>query len=313
MSTLTDRIESTPAFQVLQRSIENERLAHGILLHAESLAGLESACLTLAGRLLELDDPERVPHHPDFFTLRPANKMRRISVEATRDLIHALNQTAHQGPRKVGVVHEADRMRRESANAFLKTLEEPPGNTTLFLLTTRPYDLLPTIRSRCLIFRLPAELERIDDPDWQTWLSDYRDWITRLRDPQRTNREKTPQIVEAYGLVTRFSVVLGRLTSEAWDAQKKRLPEDADDAAKAAIESGLSKGVRSQLLTEVEAATRHAALADLSPDDAPTAARQLGRVIDALETVSRLLELNLNEQAALEHFLLASLKIWASR
>ncbi|MGF1448391.1 MAG: DNA polymerase III subunit gamma/tau [Opitutales bacterium] len=312
MSTLTDRIERTPAFQVLQRSIENERQAHGILLHGESLAGLESACLSLAADLLDLDNPERAPHHPDFFTLRPANKMRRISVEATRDLIHALNQTPNHGPRKVGVVYEADRMRRESANAFLKTLEEPPGDTTLFLLTTRPYDLLPTIRSRCLIFRLPAELERIADANWQQWLTDYGDWIARLRDPQRTNREKTPQIVEAYGLVTRFSGVLGRLASDAWDVQKKRLPDDADDAAKAAIEAGLSKGVRAQLLTEIEAATRHAALADLSPENASVAARQLGRVIDELETVSRLLELNLNDQAALEHFLLASLKIWTS-
>ncbi|MGF1483341.1 MAG: DNA polymerase III subunit gamma/tau [Opitutales bacterium] len=311
MSTLTERIEGTAAFQVLRRSVEQNRLAHGILLHGESITGLEEACLTLAAKLLEVDDPERVPLHPDFFTLRPANKMRRISVEATRDLIHSLNQTANQGPRKVGVVHDADRMRRESANAFLKTLEEPPGQTTLFLLTTRPYDLLPTIRSRCLMFRLPAELERIADEAWQQLLQGYGDWIVRLSDPDRGAREKTPQIIEAYGFVTRFGVILEQLTAAAWEVQKKRLPEDIDDAQKAAIEAGLSKGIRNQLLTEIENATRSAALQDLEPENAEATARKLSRVVEELEGVARLLELNLNAQAALEHFLLRSVKIWA--
>ena len=45
-------------------------------------------------------------------------------------------------------------MRKEAANAFLKTLEEPPAGTFLFLLTTRPYSILPTIRSRTIVVRL---------------------------------------------------------------------------------------------------------------------------------------------------------------
>ena len=88
-----------------------------------------------------------------------------------------MQKATNQGGRKVGIVIDADRMNAASANAFLKTLEEPPAGTTLFLLTTRPYDLLDTIRSRCLNFRIPATIETIQHPDWASWVVAYREWL----------------------------------------------------------------------------------------------------------------------------------------
>jgi DNA polymerase III subunit delta' len=85
--------------------------------------------------------------------VRPKMKSRRIGVEEIRNLEQTLHLAAPGGACKVGVITEADRMNDQAANAFLKTLEEPPQNTLLLLLTANPQRLLPTILSRCV--RLP--------------------------------------------------------------------------------------------------------------------------------------------------------------
>ena len=85
--------------------------------------------------------------------VRPRMKSRRIGVEEIRNLEHTLQLAAPGGACKVGVITEADRMMDQAANAFLKTLEEPPNNTLLLLLTSNPQRLLPTILSRCV--RIP--------------------------------------------------------------------------------------------------------------------------------------------------------------
>lgn len=85
--------------------------------------------------------------------IRPRKKSRIISVAEIRDLEHTLHLAAPGGACKVGVLVEADRMNDQAANAFLKTLEEPPDHTLLLLLTANPQRLLPTILSRCV--RLP--------------------------------------------------------------------------------------------------------------------------------------------------------------
>ena len=92
--------------------------------------------------------------HPDLFHLRPAGKMRIISVEKTRELISDLSRTSNQGGGKVALIHEADRMRKESANAFLKTLEEPPPSLKFILATTEVRKIPVTILSRCQRFDL---------------------------------------------------------------------------------------------------------------------------------------------------------------
>ncbi len=85
--------------------------------------------------------------------VRPRKKSRIISVDEIRNLEQTLYLAAPGGACKVGVIVEADRMNDQAANAFLKTLEEPPQNTLLLLLTANPQRLLPTILSRCV--RIP--------------------------------------------------------------------------------------------------------------------------------------------------------------
>jgi DNA polymerase-3 subunit delta' len=107
-------------------------------------------------------DPEG---HPDVHHVRPVGKLRVIRIDSVRELLQQLYQTTMLGGWKVAVFHEAERLNSEAANAFLKTLEEPPAKTLLILLTTRPEALLPTIQSRCLSLRVRGLEQRSPEPE----------------------------------------------------------------------------------------------------------------------------------------------------
>lgn len=87
--------------------------------------------------------------HPDFIMVEPEGSSRAIKIDQVRDLIANMSLRPMQGPHRVAVLRESDRMREEAANAILKTLEEPPSFAMLILTSARPRVLLPTIRSRC--------------------------------------------------------------------------------------------------------------------------------------------------------------------
>src|SRR5205085_7083506 len=135
------------------------------------------------------------------------------------------------------------------------TLEEPPANTTLLLLTTRPYALLPTIRSRVLHFRFPARGIAITAAGWSAWLEDYVAWLARLGEGVSGKTAVADQIFSLYGLVARFSAVLDAATTESWKAQKGKLPGDLADDEQVAIETGIANGIRARLFAEIETAT----------------------------------------------------------
>jgi DNA polymerase-3 subunit delta' len=216
-------------------------------------------------------------------------------------------------PAKVAILHEVDRMNTAAANVFLKTLEEPPRDTTLLLLTTRPYALLPTIRSRVLIFRFPTAGTAVTADGWPAWLEDYQAWLGRLVEGVGGDRKAVAdQVLGLYGLVARFSAVLENATAEAWKVEKAKLPAELDDDEQVAIETGLAVGLRTRLLVEIEHATRAFALPRLREGDEPTR-RALVAAVGQLEQDTALLRLNLNEAAALEGFLLASLRAWSRR
>jgi DNA polymerase III subunit delta' len=157
------------AYEVISAAHGRGRLAHAFLISGAAGAGKEH----LAARLVQLvggkaeaggfdlfGEPvvQEVPALDDLESgwvrvIRPRMKSRRVGVEEIRDLEHTLHLAAPDGACKVGVVVEADRMNDQAANAFLKTLEEPPRNTLLLLLTANPQRLLPTILSRCV--RIP--------------------------------------------------------------------------------------------------------------------------------------------------------------
>lgn len=306
-SAATAESASRP-LRAFTRALAHGRLAHAILVYGDHPPALAAAALGLAAKLLNTDD---IAKHPDLFSLRPEGKARFIKVDSLREFLRKIQLTATAGPRKVGVVYEADRMNDATANAFLKTLEEPPDSTTLFLLTTHPNKLLPTIRSRCFNLRLPAASAPLEDGEWKSWLADYATWLGRL-----AGGEKSPPgdlVFGAYGLGARFESILSRLADTAWETTKANLPAGLEDEEMDAAQVGLHKGLRASLLVEIERATRDFALEN--PGDAALATRtaRLARAVADLEKTAGLLEVNLKEDAAIEYFLLRSLRHWTGK
>lgn len=317
-------LQGTPAVAVIERAIDRKRLSHSLLITGDEYETLVAVAHAIADRLLypaETAPPTRFhpDEHPDIFALRPAGKMRQIKAGKSaddpgtmREFIRKIAVSASAGDHKVGIVHEADRMNTATANIFLKTLEEPPANTTLLVLTTRPYALLPTIRSRCLNFRFPsAEVGFLPD-GWRAWLDDYNQWLTQLSSGITDRSGVADAIFGAYGLTARFGVILEAAVSEAWKEQKGQLPSDLEDDEKVAIETGLANGLRLKLFAGIEHATRDFALSGISSGD-ESYRRAFTTAVEKLESSVGLLRVNLNAQAALESFLLASLRIWAAR
>ncbi len=139
------------ARDLLRRARSRERLPHALLFTGTEAAGTHQLALDLARELngARAESVESL-RHPMCRVLRPESKIRSIPIDSIRGLDELLTLRADEGTTKLVIVLEADRMKEEAANAFLKTLEEPPGQTLIVLLTAQPNQLLPTILSRCV-------------------------------------------------------------------------------------------------------------------------------------------------------------------
>lgn len=142
------------AFEYLVQAWQGGRLAHAYLIHGQRGVGKRE----LAEAFCDLVGGGKTGgfQRAEVTVIEPESKSRRISVAQIRELEgHLTMRSGTAG--KVGVIVDADRMNDASSNAFLKTLEEPPANTHLLLLTAQPEALLDTILSRCIAIALRAE------------------------------------------------------------------------------------------------------------------------------------------------------------
>ena len=157
------------AFQLIESAHQRGRLAHAFLITGEAGSGKSE----LAAKVISLVNPAEDTGGANLFgeveapvqksldelegelvrIIRPQSKSRRIRVDDMRELEKSFYVASPPGKWKVGVIQHADRMNEQAENAFLKTLEEPPSDSLLLLLTDAPDLLLPTILSRCV--RLP--------------------------------------------------------------------------------------------------------------------------------------------------------------
>jgi len=115
--------------------------------------------------------------HPDFTQVEPPSaageadgeetekKSGAIAVDQVRALAGFINISSHRGGPKVVVIHPAEALNVNAANALLKSLEEPPPRTCFLLVSHRPHRLLPTIKSRCQQIALPAP-DRKSAAEW---------------------------------------------------------------------------------------------------------------------------------------------------
>jgi len=291
----------------LKKRLHEGALHHGILLLGKSVPSAENAALLLAQELLSLDQETGI--HPDLFHLRPTGKARIITVEKTRELISIINRTSNQGGCKVAIIHEADRMRKEAANAFLKTLEEPPPDTFILLTTSRPYSLLATIRSRCLLVRLPKEENLESDQDWETWKNDYQEWILSLLDRENLKKDRVSPLFQAYGLAASLLALISQ-KSDTLAKEARQQSIHMEEKERDAQEAGLRRGIRSHILAKLADATRSVVV---DQANLPQFGIKLSRVLRCLEKNTGLMEVNLKDDAAMEDFYLSSLRIWTAK
>jgi len=169
------------AYARFARRIETGRVPHAVLICGPAGLGKNQLAMTLAQRLLcqhpdadgyacgECADCRqfRAEAHPDFHLLEPEEAGKPIKIDAVRALCADLELTT-RGGRRVAVIRQADAMNLASANALLKTLEEPPPDTVILLVSNRPASLPATIRSRVqrLDITLPSKTTAL------AWLAD---------------------------------------------------------------------------------------------------------------------------------------------
>ena len=211
----------------LRRARAGGRLPHAMLISGLAGSGRAELAMSIAGMVNETD-ATGAASHPDVHKLEPESKSRRILIEPFRQFCEPFFSTSFRpGATKTGIILEADRLHPNAANAFLKTLEEPPANTLFILVTSNPGQLPVTVVSRCAHFPL-------------------RDaGLPALEGPAAEIAEATGEMLSAgsssrTGAALRLARRLQRLLREAredveqeltaaFKAEKKRLGDTAED------------------------------------------------------------------------------------
>lgn len=168
-SVWKDLVGQKRATGFLRSAVEGGTVAHAYLFVGPTGAGKKSAAKALACALFcaeggcgTCEACRRVRNlaHPDFRILSPEGVSGYL-IEQIQDVIHDTHLKPVEAPRKVYVFEDANRFNDSSANAFLKTLEEPPDDVVIVLLAGDFRDVLPTIASRCQVVRFAPVAESV--------------------------------------------------------------------------------------------------------------------------------------------------------
>ena len=162
-----DIIGQDRAVRILLKTIERARIPSSYLFAGESGIGKKLTAINLAKALNCLQPRTHVSRlttydccdacssckkidaniHPDFTLILPENG--QIRIEEIRAIDSTLSLKAFEGTYKTVIIDDADTLNQSAANAFLKTLEEPPADSLIVLISSNPDRLPDTIRSRC--------------------------------------------------------------------------------------------------------------------------------------------------------------------
>lgn len=130
---------------ILDSLTEQKKLPPVLLFHGPLGVGKKLFAKALAEKLVEKVKKD----HPDVHILSPEGKNPQHPIQAIRKLIEEAAMPPFEAPCKVFIIDDAEKMLATSSNALLKTLEEPPLDTYIFLICSDPDALLSTVVSRC--------------------------------------------------------------------------------------------------------------------------------------------------------------------
>jgi DNA polymerase-3 subunit delta' len=143
--------------KLLKEILNSGKVPHAFLFCGKEKLGKRKIAFEFASWILN----SQAQTHPDFFYVEPIKN--QISIEQIRDLIWKIFLKPFRSRYKVAIIDSANRMTLEAQNCFLKTLEEPKGNSVIILIAESENLLLPTIVSRCQKIKFfPVEKEKIE-------------------------------------------------------------------------------------------------------------------------------------------------------
>ncbi|MCM8901858.1 DNA polymerase III subunit delta' [Caldicoprobacter algeriensis] len=149
----------------LKQIIESQRIGHAYLFVGSKGIGKKTIANIFARGIMCKSQGHRPcdlcrscrqfnsGNHPDVYRVQKGDKSS-IGVEQIRNVLEDIHLKPYESSRKVYIIEDAHAMTVQAQNAFLKTLEEPPFFATIILLAEKSSELLPTILSRCQVFRM---------------------------------------------------------------------------------------------------------------------------------------------------------------
>ncbi|MFA7618167.1 MAG: DNA polymerase III subunit delta' [Thiohalomonadaceae bacterium] len=315
-------------WQGLLRRVDDDRLPHALLLAGPAGLGKRHLAEAFAARLLcESGHTQgacgrcrgchlfQMGNHPDLLRVYLLEAKKDLTVQQVREAIAFQELKPQYARHKVIVVAPAERMNESSANALLKTLEEPAAGTLLILVSDRPAALLPTIRSRCQLVQLPPAAA---DADTLSWLT--------AQLPADTDAE------QALRLANHAPLAAVQLVTGGGAGIRAAVLDGLEAAAQGALASGVAGGwsgdveaavywayvTVSELIRLKAAGTgssslRGSELRRLQALGEPVDLAGLYRVLDRLQEAPRLLRGNTNPQILLEEILVHWAALYARR
>lgn len=149
-------------WQTFAQQVDVDRLPHALLLIGQEGVGCLEMAQAMAQYLLCNAPQESIScgrcksclllkadSHPDLLHVFLEEKSKAIKISQIRRISDLTANTAQQGGRKLVIIHPAEAMNANAANALLKNLEEPSGDCVFILVAEQPAFLMATIRSRC--------------------------------------------------------------------------------------------------------------------------------------------------------------------
>ncbi len=289
--TFNDVLGQDHVVRTLRNAIEQNRLAHAYLFVGPRGTGKTSTARIFA-KALNCEGGPRVDFDPDEEACREIEEGRSLDVEEIdgasnrgidniRDLRDNVQFAPTRGKYRIIYIDEVHMLTKESFNALLKTLEEPPSHVMFIFATTEPHKILPTILSRCQRFDLrpiPADiiarhLVHIAGLEGVTLTESAAAAIARvadggMRDAQSMldqlvsfcgNHIEEHHVNEIFGVTSRETVA--KALAYILDRQLPSLLHLVHELSEAGRDMG-------QLLSEVMGAVRELLISKVAPDEA---------------------------------------------